>query len=181
MLVGLSGTVIDAPVGALVADAHEVDFGTVTVAAVTKQGLTLRNTGSASAALGEVTVTGPGAAVFGLASGCAPGTVLAPGAACTAELQVRPGADTVYAAALQWRSNGTNPAPVRLTARGRAPSTEGPGPGTSGPGGDGGGGGGCAALPPARVGDASLLLWLAGALVALAGRRRRPPCDSRVM
>ena len=54
MLVGLSGTVIDAPVGALVADAHEVDFGTVTVAAVTKQGLTLRNTGSASAALAQV-------------------------------------------------------------------------------------------------------------------------------
>ncbi len=175
VVVGLSATASANTAAALATDRTVLDFGEVKVGDPALQRLSLRNTGAADITLGVSTLTGPGAAGYALDGDCGSGRLLAAGAGCTLEISFRPGAGVPYEAALQWRSSGTNPAPVRLEGRGlttplSAPPTA---PTAAAPGdGGAGGGGGCAALPPAARGDASLLLWLAAAATALAVRHR---------
>lgn len=170
--IGLSATGSGGLVATLVADAATIDFGGAAVDTPVTRRLRLSNAGNAATTLTTATLTGPTAPAFALTAGCMSGTVLGPGESCTADIVWRPGAAVAYEAALQWRSDGTRAAPLRLQAQGLAPPpTQLPpasGPTVSEPG----GGGGCAAAPPSwRGGDASLLLW-AGLAACFLGRRR---------
>jgi cytochrome c553 len=168
VVVGVSAAASGAPGGSLLAVETEIDFGSVGVSETSQRRLTLRNEGVTAVTLGVATLTGPGAGAFALGEGCATGSVLAVAATCTVELRFRPGAGAAYTAALQWRSDGGNPAPVRLLAQGKVPNSELPAPA-----GGATGGGGCAAAPPASKGDFSLPLWLAAAASALGWRRHK--------
>jgi cytochrome c553 len=175
LVVGLSARGTALPVASLVVDGALLDFGAAEIGATVLRRFSLRNAGSADATLGVATLTGPTAAAFTANSACAAGTVLMPGMACTLEVQWRAGAAVAYEASLQWRSDGTNPAPVRLQAQGQAAPLPAPpaSPPVGGGGVDSGGGGGCAAAPPGWRSDASLALWAVLAAALLARRRRR--------
>ena len=173
-VMGVSAAAVSGAAAPLDTDRASLDFGSVKVGTTSAvQRLTVRNSGTAEITLGVFTLTGPGAGAYALDSGCESGRLLAPGANCTVEVSFRPGAETAYEAALQWRSSGGNPAPVRLDGRGAVQLTSVPAPVPTTPAtiGTGSGGGGCAALPPAARGDISLMLLLAAAAAALAVRR----------
>jgi hypothetical protein len=108
---------------------------------------------------------------------------LIPGTWCTVDLLWRVGAPVAYEAALQWRSDGTNPAPLRAVASGTPalvqptpapppaePPTAPPPDATSTA--DNGGGGCTGGLSSQRA-DAGTTLWAAWAAGVLALRRRR--------
>jgi MYXO-CTERM domain-containing protein len=122
------------------------------------------------------TLTGPTAGAFSTDGRCPAATVLAPGNACTLDLRWRPGAAVAYDAVLQWRGDGTNPAPMRLQALGTqasVPADPPPVPPPAEPPTAAGGGGGCTSSSATAQGDSGTTLWTAWALGALLVRRRR--------
>ncbi len=173
---GLAASGTAGPVAVLSASTVDLEFGSAVVGAVALRRLNLINAGTAQATLGVHTFTGPTAGAFSTDGGCASGTVLMPGIACAVEVRWRTGAAVAYEAALQWRSDGTNPAPVRLQAQGAAASAPAlPLPPSNPPqvDGVGEGGGGCTGSGSGMRADSGTTLWMAGAVVALVVRRRR--------
>ena len=179
-LVGLSARGAAAPVARLVLDPAGLDMGPAEVGNVVTRQVRLINAGTADATLGVSTLTGLTSGAFNTDGRCPAATVLAPGTACTLDLRWRAGAAVAYEAALQWRSDGTNPAPMRLQALG----TLGPGDGSAVPPPTASppeepaaaerSGGGCTSSRSSAQTDSGTTLWVAGALVALVARRRRP-------
>ena len=189
-VIGLVATGATGPVAVLSTSSVDLDLGAADVGLVVLRRLNLINAGTASATLGVHTFTGPTAGAFSTDGGCASGTVLMPGTACAVELRWRAGAPVAYEAALQWRSDGSNPAPLRLLAQGQAASApigppvvppavtpaEPPAvpptlPPSNPPQVDSAGGGGCTGS--GMRADSGTTLWLAGAVVVLLVRRRR--------
>jgi hypothetical protein len=172
-IVGVSATVSLAPTALLSAGTEVLDFGAVEVGTSTSRAVRLRNAGTAPATLGVSTLTGPGAPAFDMGGSCGPGAVVPPGADCTVEIRFRPGAVVRYEAALQWRSDGANPAPVTLHAAGASSAAPPalPPAGTGVAGSDGGGG--CAAASATRGVDPTLLLLVAAGVLGVAARRGR--------
>lgn len=180
-MTGLAATGSAGPVAVLSTRTADLEFGLADVGTVALRRLSLINAGTAPATLGVHTFTGPTAAAFSTDGGCASGTVLMPGTSCAVELRWRAGAPVAYEAALQWRSDGINPAPLRLQAQGAAASAPALPPSDAAPvergegGGEGGGGctGSGSGAGSGMRADSGTMLWLAGAAVALLARRRR--------
>lgn len=178
-VIGLSARGISAAVALLSNNATVLDFGSAEVGTVVVRSLTLLNAGTADAMLGVSTFTGPTAGAFSTNGGCASGTVLMPGTSCSVDLRWRAGAPASYEAALQWRSDGTNPVAVRLQAVGTAASA--PAAPPAGPPAVPApdpvvveaGGGGCSGSGSDARADSGTALWAACAGVALLARRRR--------
>ncbi len=182
---GLAATGTAGPVAVLSTGTTDLEFGSADVGAVVLRRFNLINAGTAPTTLGVHTFTGPTAGAFSTDGGCASGTVLLPGTSCAVEVRWRAGAPAAYEAVLQWRSDGTNPAPVRLQAQGAAasalavppvvpPALPPALPPSDPPQADGGdGGGGCSGSGSGLRADSGTTLWMAGAVVALVVRRRR--------
>lgn len=181
---GLAATGTAGPVAVLSTGTTDLQFGSADVGAVALRRVNLINAGTAQATLGVHTFTGPTAGAFSSDGGCASGTVLMPGTACAIEVRWRAGAPVAYEAAMQWRSDGTSPAPVRLQAQGAAASAPAVPPAvppalppSDPPPVDGGdGGGGCTGSGSGMRADSGTTVWMAGAMVALMVRRRRHRC-----
>lgn len=179
LLIGVSSVVRDGAVGTL-STVAALDFGSVGVGDQSVREVLLASHGSMAVTLGVSTLTGPDRGQFRIEGGCASGSVLEPGSACTARVIYRPGAARVAQAALQWRSSGGNPGVVSLTGAGVVASAPVPAPppapspapapvpeatATSA------GGGGCSIAHARRPIDPMLLLLSAAALVVIAWRR----------
>lgn len=184
-VVGLSARGAVGPVAQLSFDPASLDWGVSAVGNSVSMRLRLLNAGTADATLGVATFTGPTAGAFSTDGSCAAGTVLLPGTACTVDLRWRVGAAVAYEAALQWRSDGSNPAPLRLVAMGLPASaplpptlptqpTQPTQPIADGVSAADPGGGGCSSGVSGQRADAGTTLWMAWAVGALVLRRRRP-------
>ncbi len=130
--------------------------------------LVLVNAGASDATLGATTVIGPQAGAF-VPRGCAAGSVLAPASTCELHIDYRALGNGGAEAVLQLRSDGANPASLRLQAPATVPVTP---PAASAPGGqgdrdDGSGGGAMAPLWAALLG-----------LLAAALKRRAAAADT---
>ena len=180
-VVGLSVRGAPGLVARLVLDPAALDMGPAEVGTVVTRSVRLLNAGTAEATLGVATLTGPTAGAFSTDGRCPAATVLAPGNACTLDLRWRAGAAVAYDAVLQWRGDGTNPAPMRLQALGTPASVSAdpppaPPPAVPPPAEPptaAGGGGGCTSSSATAQGDSGTTLWTAWALGALLVRRRR--------
>ena len=178
---GLAASGAAGPVAVLSTSAADLDLGSADVGAVALRRLSLINAGTAPTTLGVYTFTGPTAGAFSTDGGCASGTVLMPGTACAVEVLWRAGAPVAYEAALQWRSDGTNPAPLRLQAQGVAasaptvpPAVTPTSPPSNPPQVEGANsGGGCTGSGSGLRADSGTTLWMAGAVAALLVRRGR--------
>ncbi|HEU4458589.1 MAG TPA: choice-of-anchor D domain-containing protein [Methylibium sp.] len=172
------------PLGVLAVEPPDavLDFGRTPVGASTVRSVRIVNRGTAEAALGVTALTGPGRDAFRFAAAqgaatpaCGTGTLLAPGAACTATLSFASGAAGRFDAYLQWRGDATQPGGLLLAGEAEAaappaaPSATGA-PAEAAPG--DGGGAGCAAAPPARGQrlDPTLSVAAAIALLCLMSR-----------
>lgn len=187
-VVGLSARGTGGPVAQLSFDPAALDWGSEQVGSSVSRRVRVLNAGTADATLGVATLTGPTAGAFSISGTCAAGTVLMPGTACTVDLLWRVGAPVPYEAALQWRSDGTNPAPLRAVAIGTpapvppAPAPPPPPPPPAEPpaapppdptSAADNGGGGCTSGMTGQRADAGTTLWMAWAAGVLALRRRR--------
>lgn len=178
-VVGLTARGASGPVAQLSFDPATLDWGSSEVGSNVTQRLRVLNAGTADATLGVSTFTGPTAGAFSSSGSCAAGTVLMPGTACTVDLFWRVGAPVTYEAALQWRGDGTNPAPLRLLASGLPASAPPPTaqptpPVTGGAAATDNIGGGCTSGMSGQRADAGTTLWAAWAIGALAFRSRKP-------
>jgi cytochrome c553 len=206
--VGLSGQVLSAPaggLGVLVADlpqdSLQLDAAADTMAV---REFSFVNAGTAALTLGAPALTGPGAAAFSLnGSSCAAAVVLAPSARCTVRLSARAPAQGQAQAQLQWRNDGTHPAPLRLAVQALAgtvppapppvtppapPPMPAPSPPVAAPSpapapvtptAPAGGGGGCAtALQPGRADPLLPTLVLLALLGTMTRRRGARPATS---
>ena len=177
-VIGLTARGASGPVAQLSFDPASVDWGSAEVGSSVTRPLRVLNAGTSNATLGVATFTGPTAGAFSSGGSCAAGTVLMPGTACTVDLRWQVGAPVTYEAALQWRSDGMNPAPLRLVASG-LPASAPPTPAQpTPPVADGAtatdsSGGGCSSGMSGQRADAGTTLWAAWAVGALALRRRK--------
>ncbi len=154
-----------------------------TAGSVARASLTLTNPGPMPAVLGLTSLAGPQANLFRVESGCAEGSVLPAGTACTLTVSYAANALPDARAVLQLRSDQSNPQAVRVSGT-SVPSAPSPPAGPippavpaepgAGQGVDAGtGGAGCGfTTDPAKSRDATLFLLLVAA--ALASARRKP-------
>lgn len=170
-VVGLSARGATGPVARLVLDPAVLDLGSAEVGQLVTRRVRVVNAGTADATLGVSTLTGPTAGAFSTDGRCPPATVLSPGTACVLDLRWRAGAAVPYDALLQWRSDGTQPAPMRLQALGTAAAVPADPPPAEPPA--AGGGGGCTSSRSSAQADPGTTLWTAWALGALFVRRGR--------
>jgi cytochrome c553 len=94
-----------------------VDFGDTPAGRRLDREVVLRSTGGMPVTVGLATLTGPDRARFALGSGCAAGTVLPPGSACSVTVSFQPSVIGTSRAGLQWRSDGRNPGNLMLVGR----------------------------------------------------------------
>jgi MYXO-CTERM domain-containing protein len=178
-VIGLSARGASGPVARLVLDPAVLDMGSAEVGTVVTRRVRVLNAGTADATLGVATLTGPTAGAFSTDGRCPPATVVSPGTACTLDLRWRAGAAVAYDAVLQWRGDGTHPAPMRLqalgTSAGQATDPPAAPPAAEAPAATGGGGG-CTSSSASAQADTGTTWWAAFALGALIVRRRRPAC-----
>lgn len=179
LMLGMSSTVRDGPLGVLSADLPDapLDFASVTVGASAVREFALLSHGTAAVTLGAITVTGPQLAAFRPEGDCVRGLVLAPGSRCTMRLRFVPGVALPATATLQLRTDGGNPGTLALSGVGVAasappptlPSADAP----SGGGCSGGGGGSASSSGSDRPVDPLLAVMVVLAIAVLV-RRRRP-------
>lgn len=176
LMLGMTSTVRDGPLGVLSADLPDapLDFAGVTVGESSVREFALLSHGAAAVTLGAMTVTGPQLAAFRAEGDCVRGLVLAPGSRCTMRLRFVPGAALQAAATLQWRTDGGNPGTLALSGTGLAASA----PPTAPPAADAPSGGGCSIGRADRPADPLHAVLVVLAIAVLAHRRRtsrRPP------
>jgi cytochrome c553 len=157
VLVALGGRASDVPRAALQwgSAPSALAFEPIAPGAQRSAALSLVNAGTTDAVLAATTVIGPQAGVFS-ASGCAAGTLLAPGSGCELRVDYRPDGTAAAQAVLQVRSDGANPPSIALQAAALPPTEPAP--------------------SPASGGGASDGRWLMLLALAALGLRRRQSC-----